>query len=317
LGLVLVVPVLGGLFLVSGVKAKDFEILEFHPLWCVAAFLAYLGSHVVRSVRMLHLEEQARVERVGALPISAMLAVHQAANHILPMRLGEFTYATLMRAVANEGFSKSLGATALMRFADFLGLGVMVIWGVALAPFTDPRFQATLFLAGFGALFMGIGGLWFGDRLVVFLSKPIRWIFGARFDSFLGDLSEALGIWRRERRSVVLIAVESIVLWFALLCLNLCLARGVGMEIGWAAMSIGFLGSVILSFVPVGTVMNLGTIEAGFVLTLSMVGFETKEAVTYGMGIHMGLIVTTGVAGIVGGLWLLRNQNSTDKPPPT
>ena len=174
-----------------------------------------------------------------------------------------------------------------------------------------------LFLAGLGALFLGIAGLWFGDRFVALLVRPVHWCFGSRFDRFLQDLSEALGVWRRERRSVVLIAAESIVLWFGLLCLNLCLARGVGMEIGWAAMSIGFLGSVILSFVPVGTVMNLGTIEAGFVLTLSMVGFETKEAVAYGMGIHLGLIATTGIAGIVGGLWLLRSQNSTEKPPPT
>lgn len=268
--------------------------------WLLLALALQLVSVGQRGVRIRWIEGQARYRQLGAWRATAALAVHQSANHILPMRLGELTWVTLTRALGLPGVARGLGVTVLMRLADLFGLAVVVAGGALLSPLLPAEGRA-LVLGGAGAAALAVGAILLLGPAVV--GRVPQALLSGRLGALLDGFLQAWRAARGGRRLAALMA-ESAGLWVSVMMVHWALGRAVGLDLDPASMAVGALGSVVMGFLPVGAAFNLGTMEVGWAATLALVGHAPADAAVYGFGVHVGLVLVAGFYGLVGLLLL-------------
>jgi len=311
---ILSVLIVGALVSVFNVKPEHLEHLEVEPFWLILATLSYIPCMLVRAHRMMHLESPERAKAIGYGPMVWILCVHQAANHVVPMRMGEATYAALLKARSGESAGRSLGVTILMRCGDLVGLGVVVLCATPFVDFTRTVGEIALYLAGVSTLILGLCGLMWGHHLFRITSAPFVRILPQRLLRLRLSILDALAELRTSTSAIMATIWTSILLWIFIMLMHWLLGKGLGLEFGMAQMTVAAAGGVVMSMVPVGSALNLGTVELGWILSLSLFPNESDNnegvALAIGFGIHLGLILATCLFGLIGGWILMRTPKS-------
>ena len=315
IGLILSVLILALLATLFNVKSEDLAVLQPNAMWLLLATLSYIPCMLVRAYRMMHIESAERAQAIGYGPMVWILCVHQSANHVLPMRMGEATYAALLKARSGESAGRSIGVTLLMRCGDLIGLGAMVLCATPFVDFSKPVGEIALYLAGVGTLIFGLGCLVWGHHLIRFLSAPFVRILPPRLLQVRQAVLDGLAEIRTSSKAIFITIWTSIVLWIFIMLMHWLLGKGLGIELSAAEMTVAAAGGVVMSMVPVGSALNLGTVEVGWILSLSLFApFEEGVALAIGFGVHLGLILATCLFGVIGGWILMRTPNKNEAP---
>ena len=306
--------IVASLFVLLGASLEDFQVPEFQPVWLLVALATYLPCALLRAFRMRHLIGDEYGEH-GLLRIASVMVVHQSAGHILPLKLGEFTYSILMRFLGGSSFLRGVGSTVLMRFADLTGLGVVLLAGIWWVSGPGYLEKGILALGAILLLLVGFAGLVHGHRLLRFVTGYLRPVAPSIAKKLEQDLSGALEVSKGKPVRWVSIFVESALLWCGLVLLHCALGCALGLCLSPPAMSVGALGSILCSYLPVATVLNLGTAEFGWVATLPLVGVEPKMALAVGLYIHLGLIAVTSIFAGIGAIIIWRAAATVHADP--
>lgn len=297
------------LFLLYSVDEQELLrlVLTIPFRWFLLGGLAYLAKCLVRSLRILH------VNRLPLRTYPDMLRLWLASSlaaQLLPFKMGELVYLFLLRRTQNVPIPKGVSGAVLLRLLDLLALIVLFIFaaltfGAPLTPATRP-FQITFFLLGLAAA----GGLGF---LLLSSAAAGRWVdrllsgqrlagnrVAIQLRSAAADFFTHLQGWAKKDLAAWL--GLSLLEWSANFLSFHALLIGLNMQPTLFATVVCVTFAALTAVLPINTIGNFGTQEAGWTAGLVLLGYDQKAALASGFAAHL---LTIGYMLVLGGpAWL-------------
>ena len=251
----------------------------------LVVFLLGATSWFLRGLRTWILFE--KVPLVDSLGISF---VHNTANNLAPMRLGELLLPVMTRWIGNVKFSVGLTGLVWIRLLDFISL-ISIAICIILLPSVGPIMLAIL------------AALIFLTPLLLTLGVPK--IQHMRLPQVLEDVRDQLIYEVENGRRLQRMWRITILAW---------LAKIGGMAILLAALSgipmtdlmATILGAELSSILPIHGLAGAGSYEMGGILGSALVGLSPILALEITIQLHIYVLSLTVVFGILGALLLLK-----------
>ena len=251
----------------------------------LVVFLLGATSWFLRGLRTWILFE--KVPLVDSLGISF---VHNTANNLAPMRLGELLLPAMTRWIGNVKFSVGLTGLVWIRLLDFISL-ISIAICIILLPSVGPIMLAIL------------AALIFLTPLLLTLGVPK--IQHIRLPQVLEDVRDQLIYEVENGRRLQRMWRITILAW---------LAKIGGMAILLAALSgipmtdlmATILGAELSSILPIHGLAGAGSYEMGGILGSALVGLSPILALEITIQLHIYVLSLTVVFGILGALLLLK-----------
>jgi len=261
------------------------------PLILVLAFGCFALSHLLRAWRIFRLVTQPM--RCSYLSTIKLSAIHQFANNLLPMRLGEFVFPLLLQQYYQTSLSSGMARLIWLRILDLaVMLSVLIL-------FVMLRFD--LLLAS-GLILLAALSVLLGWLMLNWLEKlPLLKTLVKQFRSARPD-SRALTL---ELLFITLIA------WGCKLVALVFLAQQLT-SLPFTTLFAGILGTEFSAILPVHGIGGAGTYEASFIAASALSQFEGVNNALIGIAVnlHLFTFISTGV------VMLLSLPFSMKKPQP-
>ncbi len=269
----IIVPVLVLLlfaFALPGFKLDDLIafILNADPVWLVVAFTIFYLGFPIRGYRWTILLRGIGL-KLSIRDSTEIIFISWLVNSVVPAKLGDVYRAWLLKINFPVSLSSTFGTIFLERIFDLFAI---VVLGLAAAfwSFRDGLSDEVRIIMGVGVLV--VAGLAvalftmrnFGRRVFMRLPLPDR--FYALYDKF------EVGVFSLERRNVPLVAFLTALIWTteALRLLFVVEAMGFDISLGISGAFFVALVASLLTAVPF-TPAGLGIVEAGIVGLLTVV----------------------------------------------
>ena len=236
-----------------GALRTTVEALLAQPVAVAAVIGAYGAAFVLRAALWSRVLPALRFAHA-----LAVLHVSLAANHVLPLRLGEALRVTGAVKRAGIPLGAATASTVMLRGADVLALA-------ALGAVLGPRLISDVVGAWAWALLVPAAGLWAGG--LWWLRRLVR---RKRIEARADIVTVAVG-------SAVAWVLESAVMWQA------C---------RWAGLDVSFADAVLVTAVTIGaqilavTPGGIGTYEAAATAALAAMGFPAGPALAAAITAH-------------------------------
>lgn len=286
--------ILVGTLLAAG-SLLDIEALvsefQFIPLNTACIILALgAASWVLRGFRTWIL-----VSAFAPLPIRVAFGVsfvHNTANNLLPMRLGELVFPWLTRHFGAGDFLTGLGALIWIRGLDLIALiglgGSVILW--PWLGFPALAIAAVLIFA------LPLGLQWV---LPLTLRLPLPQQLARLRDQCVIETHNPARLHRLWRLTVLS--------WLSkLLAMSILLASLSGL--GLADVMALILGAELSAILPIHGLAGAGSYEAGGILGGRLMGTQVLDGFGLALQLHLFVLGLTCVFGILGGLLLLKRM---------
>jgi hypothetical protein len=291
-------------------------------------FLAALPTYAVvvlcrgGRLRLMLAPDQRASSRPSLLLLAGVSALHVLASNVLPFRTGEVVLPVLLKRRGLAGLVRGTGILAATRLLDFLVLFLaMAAAGALAAPEMLGRIWWWL-AAGLAVCLVGAGLL--GP---VLLRGNLRRGRDAapRTDPSSTEAAgeEEHGFYhgasaRRTTRPVSILArgfLWSVALWAGLFVVFHLLLKWAGCEgLTLAQSVVGSAGAIVAQFLPINTLLALGTVEAGWAAGLYLGGIDPALGVTVGFRMHFAILLFNLLAALVA-MAALRRVSSGPRNP--
>lgn len=246
--------------------------------------------------------------------------IYQFLNHILPMRSGELTLPWLLKRYSNCSYSSSVAQLILTRLYDLISLGFLVT--ISLLILVNQKIiQIDLMLGWFLLLIVGLGivGIFFKfiyskkqEKIIPsILINLIRWIDKniPQFSHFMKNLSHEFF----QEKDIILhlkIMTYSISIWLVLFVIFTRFLWLSGIEISFAQVIVGSSFTNLTQLLPLNTIGNVGSLEAGWVLGFALLGFDSGQVFAVGLLMHTVVILAAGFYAFLSWVLLLQREGS-------
>ncbi|MDC3058073.1 flippase-like domain-containing protein [Litorivicinus sp.] len=242
-------------------------------------------SWVLRGLRTWLLFEQ-----VPLLEALGMSFVHNTANNLAPMRLGELALPLLARWLGNVEFSVGLTSLLWIRLLDFISLV-----SISLCVFLLPS-VGSIMLAFIAAL------IFLTPLLIAVLVPKTQ---GLRLPKILKQARSQLIFESQNGQRLHRIWRLTILAWLAkILGMAILLATLSGIAVTDVISTI--LGAELSSILPIHGLAGAGSYEAGGIIGSTFVGLSPILALEMTIQLHIYVLSLTVVFGILGVLLLLK-----------
>jgi uncharacterized protein (TIRG00374 family) len=270
---------------------------------------------------------RAKITMVGSIcspsvDYTLIAVVHNAANQLMPMRSGELAYPFLLKRFHGHLFGKGTASLLYIRFFELFVLAIIFV--IALIGYAGIKrgFDLYQISIGVAVLLPLTVVIWSSlPKLTGLGSHFLTWWAqghsGAVFDiarrvsHLLASISEELKV---AKSPVVHMAtgVLTIVNWFCLFTIFYLVLHGVGIFVTVNEIVIGSAIASLTQFIPVGTLGNFGSMEAGWTVGFVMVGVDMRSALNSGLVMHLMVFSYSILLAIVSWLGLLLMQGRRD-----
>jgi len=248
--------------------------------------------------------------RTPFLTMLSITAVHAFLLRLLPFRTGELAYAILIRRAGTAGLGESLLVLLLVRVIDSTCVVILFAAALALHQGTYLGDRRLGVGAAVVAALLGILVILALAPLLRFALRLLRRVLGgladrprvARVLERAGDAVRAFGEVRR--RTVVLVALLSMLLWLLTFGGFFAMMRAFYMPVGVAQTVLGSTAAVVTGFLPIGGIGSFGTLEAGWALGFALVGLDQTRAIASGFGVSITTFVYGAALGLLGWIGL-------------
>ncbi len=282
-----------GLFLVA--RPRDVLALLAGARWApLAAALA--GTLALTAIRGLRLALLAGA-RLSPGRATGVVAVAQLASGVLPMRIGELAIVPLLQFAGVPGTIRGLSLLVAARVLDTVTL---LLWLLVAGSLIGG--SAAIALIGLAVLVPGLFAGWLsGVRGLRAISRRWRRRTGWRRNALLQllrvrhELREAARSPLRAWGSLAL----SLLVWGAIWGVTVALVRAMGLEWPPGPVLLGVVGAAVGSSLPVNSVGNFGTQEAGWAAALAAAGVPGQRALAAGFACHLWILVFYAVFGVL------------------
>lgn len=236
---------------------------------------------------------------------SSVGAIHTFITKVFPFRAGEAFLPIMLKRYGVMGLLKGSGITLSIRLIDF-----MVLFMFLAASSLMVRQE---YLSAYGPMLLAA----FLGCLVVLLMVLILVVKGR--DSFIGRhlprrLDKLLGLSQPPtahtdalslRKIITGGFIYSIVAWA-------CVFSSFSLLLPWAGVNglsfgeviLGSAGAIVAGFLPINTMLSLGTLEAGWAASLYLVGVDPATGVIVGFRLHFAIFFFNVLYAIIGALAL-------------
>lgn len=264
------------------------------------ALVFYFAGVWVRALRWRHL--LAPVRRLTARALFPVVVIGYMANNILPLRLGEFVRAYVLRERARVPSSASLATIAVERIFDGLTmLGFLLVASLFIAFNEQLRRLAFIATAIFGVLLLALIAIVRSDQLRArllallgrFLPAPIAARVNALAESFIGGL-QILRSWR----DLAAVACFSVLAWLLESTMYLTIAPGFGLSLGPAGALLTTAVANLATLIPASP-GYVGTFEAGVRIVLEgVLDLPPERVLSYALVVHATLYFPVTLWGL-------------------
>lgn len=225
--------------------------------------------------------------------IMRALLIGQVLNFALPVRLGDVTRAMMLGRAPNNTVERTVGSIAIEKAWDWITLTLIVLIVTAIMPTPDWLIAPTrvigliaaIVLIGFAAATLGpqlalLGRPMWIDRALGWLPPRSRLFVIERLHRLLDSLTAL-----RQRESIGLAAVWSIVTWALGIVANYAVMRAFGVASWLAAMLLIAVLMIGVTLPP--SIAALGLFEGLTILTLRAFDTPYDTALAIGLTLHV------------------------------
>ena len=302
-----VVSFLAGLailyLLFSQIDFQDLSrlLLAIKPWYLLSGGILYLIKASVRAYRTMQLNQDSRLKLIRVLRLTLASSL---ISQVLPFKLGELSYVYLLKKESRLPTAQGISSLALLRIFDVLAVALLFL-AIATGEGLPGRLAAyyvplLLFIAGI-LLFLGIWmlisrragfALAGKNRNAMIFSLPIV----AKLIHSMEQVATSLKQYKPAR-------VPGFVLWACLEWLvNYAVFHVILVGMGFSptffvtVASVSF--SILASVLPINSLGNFGTQEAGWATGMILMGFSRVDAIASGFATHL---ITLGYFLLLGG----------------
>lgn len=273
---------IGGLLLAALVWIVESEVgwasvlgtwSKVSPEQVLAAFALYLLSQLFRALRIRDLMAPGMESPLPIPAVMKLTSIHQSANNLLPMRLGELAFPVLARRYAGLDWWSGIYQLLWLRALDAALIALVI--------------TATLA----SALEWRVAAL-FSAALVVSL---VLLVLSVRFRHRLGALSFIQKLLEQAPRTPALIfrsVTWTVLIWASKLVALATLVRalsGLPLDVSLLAT----LGAEISSLLPVHGIAGSGTFEAAFVAVGALVERNFPALISAAVNLHIFVLLAS------------------------
>jgi uncharacterized protein (TIRG00374 family) len=287
-------------------------LLGANPKDLVLGCLAYLSAMFFRAYRFV------RVTRSPLRQLPNMLIVVLAmslANQILPARLGEFSYVYLARKNQSLPVGRGMVSLVMARLFDLLAIGLLFVFGVGLMLDQLPA-EARVYAwiaVGLVALVISVVLILVTWRsaMCAFIRRVLaspafdRFPIRRRLVALVNDVEEGLafpGAWGYYFD----LLLSSGMVWLSSYGMLYILLQSLGASATIGQTLIGGTFASLTSILPINSLGNFGTLEAGWTAGFMLVGMDGRLALTTGFVTHLQALAYALLFGLFAWAWVLR-----------
>jgi len=240
--------------------------------------------------------------------IFQITCIYQFLNHILPVRSGELSLPLLLKRYSNYPYISSVASLLLTRIHDALALASIVSIGVGVAVLQGriASFWLSFLVLSLAAIALVIGLFIFmtknqqlarTSRERVTTYKGINKFF-IKVNTLIKNFYHELLIYRQLSLHLKLFSY-SILLWLAIFILFWVVLQSLGFSMSLSEVVLGSSLANLTQLLPISTLGNIGTLEAGWVFGFTLLGFDSYRMLTAGIVMHVIVILAAGIYGVL------------------
>jgi glycosyltransferase 2 family protein len=217
-------------------------------------------------------------------PLMRISFLHNLANNLLPMRLGEVVLPVLMKAYLQRDLKSGFSGLIWLRLMDLhLVAGAAIVVSALVLSWQITMAMFTLWLIGLG--------------LLIHPRLP-TWTAALPLSDKLKPFSTALAEARPQGRSLMEIYALTFVVWsFKLMGFGLLLSA-LSDLLPWQSL-LGALGGELTSILPIHGVAGAGSYEGGMIALLMPFGFDLDSALAAAVHLHLFLLGLSLIFGLI------------------
>lgn len=303
------------LIVLLGSILKPADILSaLSKVGLVGVSKVFLLVGVTQVLRALRFFELLSVKtRIPYFLIFQITCIYQFLNHILPVRSGELSLPLLLKRYSNYPYISSVASLLLTRVHDALALAVIVCLGVGVAVFQGRI--ASFWLTALILVLLAIA-LVTGLLSLLIKQNQLTHYSGRRgtesrkigklilkVKTLINNFYHELLIYRTFSLHLKLFGY-SILLWLMIFILFWVVLQSLGFSMSLAEVVLGSSLANLTQLLPINTLGNIGTLEAGWVFGFTLLGFDSYHTLTAGIVMHVIVILAAGIYGLLGWIGL-------------
>lgn len=255
-------------------------------LWITAGIGCYLINYLSRAYRIRYYSQQ----ELRLLPDTLRITcLHGFATYFFPLRSGDLTMPALLRLYHQVPLLVGSRILLRARLLDILTLGILLISATIFsAPETDKVWRIIFILVGLS--FLGLPYL-----LITLVNHRQEWL--AKILMCFAD-SGNVRITYPSGKEIG----QSLLIWFWTGCTIFCVIRS--LKIPLAFLDVWFFTTIQLplQLLPIQGFANSGNHEAGWMITLNLLGATKENTIAIALSSHIILIVYVLLLGAVGAI---------------
>ena len=281
--------------LLSQISLNGLVILlkSIDPVWAALGAAGYLLALLFRALRFKWLIHSKDIPLIELFRITVF---HNLSIHVLPLKLGEFTFPYFLNKISGIGITEGLASLIASRVYDFFIILMAFLFAsigfqsfFKTNPFLIILLTVFLLVLIFFA-FSHMSGLlvWFSNAF----GKVSKWREPKNIKSFLwvqrkiNEIAEDF-YTINARRAYLPISVTSFFSWIMAFWMCYAFMKGFGIDISFLKVVFGFGASLIASALPISGLGNWGTLEMGWTAGFLMAGLNKEKAIASGFGVHI------------------------------
>ena len=273
------------------------------PMWIAVMFVTATFDIAARGARWRSL-----LAPIAPLPYRRVLGytyIGYLANNVLPARLGELYRSHALGEGEHVSRTTVLGTVVVERVVDTVM--VVAIAALAVVVLSARGIMTSAVLLGLAFVTLLVIGLGLGimahrlpgaDRVAAMVARRPRLLeLGRR-------LRDGLAVAGRPRTMAVALAFSALA-WTASITTFLAAGQAVGVELTVAQAALLTSGVALVTIIPSGP-GYLGTFELTVVGIASGFGIPSDDAFALGLLVHLVILLTTSVGGVIAMLAIRR-----------
>jgi uncharacterized protein (TIRG00374 family) len=264
-----------------------------NPLWTALGSGAYLLATLFRALRYKWLIHSRDVSLNELFRISVF---YNLSLMVLPSKLGELSYPYFLNKMSGVTMTEGLASLITSRVYDFII--ILMVFLFASIGFQSLFRVNIFFIILLSLLLIGLILLIFShinqlldflSRFAEELSKRVRKEKSKTLPWVQRKIHETAQDFHaiKARKTYVAVALMSWISWMMIFLAFSAFVRGFGISLSFLEVVFGSTVAIIANALPIGSLGNWGTLEAGWAAGFLMVGLPKAKAIASGFGVHI------------------------------
>ncbi len=308
-------------FFFSKIEAENLAKIfsKINLIYLAAGLFFYSLVMIARAFRFKALMQN----KITIREVLPVVLVHNALNYILPLKLGELSYAYLMKKTGKADYTKGMSSFLVSRVFDFIIILCAFLLGALFVGSKKEVFGITnIFALSLFALSLILVGLY----LLIFRHALFKDILERIFDFLNLKKGRLLLLVKKSFLNFITSFKDYRSPWLLFKTLSGTIAAYVFgfISVSLIAYSMGYFFSlkILLVFIPFGFlsgiipvsgIAGVGAFESLWILGLLYLGYDLAQAILFSFGLHIILFSFVVIIGSIGAIFLIRDANRTRK----